>query len=332
MKFVRALVCLGLAFVSLFTAFYGRYKISAEHVVKEAPEYKGIITLWQIDTFEGGRGSRRQFLLDVAVEFERKHKGVLVMVIDHTIESANQSLREGNRPDMISFGGGFVADGILELNPSLGFSSAFVGQKCYAYAWCRGGYALIANAEKASEIPNVLDALTVSQGEYTQPLIALMQEKVSAKEITTMSPMSAYVKFVEGKTPYLLGTQRDVNRLFVRQKAVVIKPLNEFCDLYQYVTVTALKEGRQYYAKRFAEYLMSDTVQNKLFKIGMLSVKNVPNHEVEGLRQMQSVLPKSTLSVFTSGEVLKQLQTTALDAINGNQEAQIKIKNILVLS
>ena len=35
--------------------------------------YKGVLTLWQVDGFEGGSGSRSAFLNGRAIEFEKSH-------------------------------------------------------------------------------------------------------------------------------------------------------------------------------------------------------------------------------------------------------------------
>ena len=55
----------------LFTAFWGAEKLTEKGLSGDSVEYKGIIKVWQIDSFEGGMGSRKQFLLKVARGFTR---------------------------------------------------------------------------------------------------------------------------------------------------------------------------------------------------------------------------------------------------------------------
>ena len=79
MKLIRALVVFLLSFSVAFTLLYGRNKIAEEQIDKTPATYNGVLSLWQIDTFEGGKGSRKQFLLSVAREFEKENQGVLIL-------------------------------------------------------------------------------------------------------------------------------------------------------------------------------------------------------------------------------------------------------------
>ena len=92
MKIFRFIVSVAIVLSLTFTAFIGKDKINEQSKITAPSEYKGIISLWQIDGFEGGSGSRKQFLLKVAREFEKKNNGVLVMVINHTFLSAKENV------------------------------------------------------------------------------------------------------------------------------------------------------------------------------------------------------------------------------------------------
>lgn len=63
----------------------------------------GIVRLWNIDTFEGGKGSRSAFLNRISAAYEKAHDGVYIMVSSYTAEGAAAAIREGNLPDMLSF-------------------------------------------------------------------------------------------------------------------------------------------------------------------------------------------------------------------------------------
>ena len=102
--------------------------------------------------------------------------------------------------------------------------------------------------------------------------------------------------------------------------------------MYQYIGVTATDQNKAYYANEFAKYLTSEKVQNKLYKIGMLSVDYSPEQEITDLNTLQSVSCQKTLSLFTAPEILEELKVIAKDAIFGNEDAKRKIKNILILS
>lgn len=330
MKVFRILTAVFISFTVVFTAVFGRYK-TGEAKSEEIPaEYKGIITLWQIDSFEGGVGSRKQFLLRVARGFEKENEGVLVMVTEQTTESVKDNFSKGIYPDMISFGPGAEVKEVSELSVEKVFRGGKVGEKAFATAWCRGGYVLIANPKLVFTIGNSFDELVVSQGEYTQPLLALYLEGMRSDNIEVLKPMEAYVKFTSGKVPYFLGTQRDVNRLLNRGAEMVCKPLSAYNDLYQYVSITATEQIKRFYAEKFIEYLVSDTVQKDLRRIGMLSAFAAVECDNEYLAEMQSVKNLYTVSAFSSSVDLKNLQELSLSALQGNDASENKIKNMLV--
>lgn len=333
MKILRFLLGGILLFSIVFTAFFGAGKIGEGHFFGSAEEYKGIITLWQVDSFEGGAGSRKQFLLKVARDFEKQNKGVLVMVVEHTAESVKTALNEGQSPDMISFGNGTEISGFLELSLGVKFSGGMVGEKECAVPWCRGGYVIIANPNittKEQLLQNDFDSMLISQAEYTQPVLSLICEGVKVNNLTIKKPMDAYVDFVGGKVRYFLGTQRDIVRLERRGVEVYTRPLTEYNDLYQYVTITSKDQTKKTYSERFLDYLMSQKVQQSLSQISMLSLNYGVEYQNQHLIQMQKVQNKNTISAFTYAQVLKQTQLDCLKVMGGDDNLKIKIKNMLI--
>ena len=290
-----------------------------------------IITLWQIDTFEGGVGSRKQFLLKAASMYEKNNDGVLIMVTNHTLEGAENNMKNGIFPDMISYGAGLDVKSFSEIKTKNVRSGGLVGNKCYATPWCKGGYVLISNPNLVTELkPNRIDKLLVSQSLYTQPLTALLLEGVTAHDVEIKKPMDAYVKFVIGKTPYMLGTQRDIHRLINRGFEFNAQPLYEFCDLNQYVSITTAEEIKRYYANDFINFLTSDVVQKKLTDIGMFSPYIEVGYSNQTLSIMQKINAFKTYSVFLQKHKLIEMQEISLSATAGDQSALNKIKNLLI--
>ncbi|MBQ9734792.1 MAG: hypothetical protein IJV95_02915 [Clostridia bacterium] len=330
MKVLRAFISVLLLCAVLFTIFYGKYKVG-ESVTSQNPDgYKGIITLWQIDSFEGGVGSRKQFLLKAARAFEKQNSGVLVMVISHTPTSVEENIKNGIYPDIISYGAGVDVKGYSELKVSRTVNGGIVGEKTFATAWCRGGYAIIANPELTDNVSNELDSLIVSQGELNCPLVALLLEDVKVKNIEILKPMDAYIKFTQGKSKYFLGTQRDINRLSSRGFEVIVKPLTAYNDLYQYLSVTSKEENKRHYSEKFIDYLLSDKVQKDLSKIGMLSPFIDVVNENPHLNSMQENFSFSTISAFTSRLTIEEINYLSLKAVSGDKDALNKIKKMLV--
>lgn len=331
MKFLRVAGSLIILFCIAFTVFYGAGKISEGKSYEQPAEYKGVLTLWHIETFEGGQGSRKQFLLDVASDFEKNNEGVLVMVVSHTTLSATKNMEDGIYPDMISYGTGTFFGGMKELSVNHGFNGGAVGDKTYALPWCRGGYVLYSNPKLVTK-DGTYGKIVISQGNSNLPLASLcLEEGLSFSEIETKTPLEAYIKFVEGKTPYFLGTQRDAVRFSNRGFTVHSKPLTAFNDLYQYISLTSTDELKLAYSEKFIDYLLSENVQKKLPKIAMLSEFYNNTYDLETLNLMQKVTGFSTISAFSSSELIEDVRHNALNAVNGDKDALAKIKNVLIL-
>ncbi len=330
MKKIRLICGFTLIFAIIFTLFFGLKKVQNKEISGDSVQYKGIISMWHVDSFEGGKGSRRQFLLKVARSFEKKNQGVLIMVIEHTKESVKEQMENGVYPDLISYGNGVEVDKLCKLNVKRKINSGIIGNDIYATAWCRGGYVLIENPNLKEGVKGVDDVLLVSEQENTQPLVALLYEGLETKNYKALPSMEAYVSFVSNKNKYLLGTQRDVMRLINRGFEFNSIPITKFNDLYQYVSVTARDHVKYYYANKFVEYLLSDTIQNSLTEIAMQSAFFEVEFAEKELNDIQKSSANSTISPFTPEVVLDELKILAPLAINGNESALNKIKNIVV--
>ncbi len=329
MKVLRLVAAAVLVFSVAFTAFYGKDKIADNGVSVSPAEYKGILTLWHIDTFEGGVGSRKQFLMSVSRDFEKNNTGVLVMATDHTAESAEQALSEGKFPDLISFGVGVDVKNLQPLDVDVNSYGGGYNGVTYAVPWARGGYCLIENPEFMSN-KNEKIPLIVSQGEFTNPLVAFALSGKTETNIEILTPMNAYVKFVSGKARYLLGTQRDINRLITRGMDFVSEPLAGYNDLYQYISVTTSDPEKREYCEKFVKFIISDCVQKNLHKIGMYGCYSEAEYDSPDMAAMQKATGKCCISAFSSAELVKDLQAKGKLAAAGDENELAKIKKLIV--
>ena len=71
-----------------------------------------VLTMWHIEGFEGGVGSRCDWLGKRAREFEKRNKGVYLDVIKLTEAQLEDRLAQGQSFDLISFGLG-VGESVL---------------------------------------------------------------------------------------------------------------------------------------------------------------------------------------------------------------------------
>ena len=249
----------------------------------EKAEARTVVRVWNIDTFEGGKGSRTAFLKSVARGLQGE---AYYLVTSYTLEGALSAFAEGEAPDVLSFGMGLseFAERLLPLKRE--FAGGELGGKTLAYPWCMGGYYLFSLTDFEGEGRTVL-----SVGGENLPAVAARLEGISGEETESVA---AYTGFLSGKYRYLLGTQRDVCRFQARGVSVQARPLTKYCDLYQYIGI--LSSEKRDASLAFVEALLSPEVQGRLFQIGMFPLAN--NAE-------------RTVSVFSSREVLGRLAAAA---------------------
>lgn len=258
----------------------------------------GILRLWHIDSFEGGKGSRAAFLNRAAMQFEKKNEGVYIMVNTYTAEGASKAVAAGERPDLLSFSCGI--DGAAELCRSLSprFSGGEIGEKCYAYPWCGGEYFIFCLENDFSSLS--ADTLLLSDGGENLPWVAAALCGVTGNAPSEDST-SAYVHFLNGKYRYMLGTQRDACRFQTRGVIVYSRPLTEYNDLFQYIAVTTPDEDALAACEGFVSSLLSAETQQKLSDIGMKSAKDLT--------------ARYTLSAFADKNAVRELREKGKNAL-----------------
>lgn len=215
------------------------------------------LTVWQIDSFEGGKGSRAGYLKTVGESFSAS-SGCYLTVTSLTADAARENLERGTIPDMISYGAG-----------EYGFESYFTGDTPF-YSWCNGGYCLLTVDESAdfSDVTN--ENCIINQGNNNFYEVCAVLCGIGGAESDKAT--SAYVKLLNGKCKYLLGTQRDIFRLRTRGAAYKFKPVTEFNDLYQNISVTSTQSKKAALSEKFIKYLFEKS--NDISKLGLFSEGN----------------------------------------------------------
>lgn len=205
-----------------------------------------VLTLWQIDSFEGGKGSRAQYLQDMADRyFEDKRAYVRVTAL--SADAARSNINSGLVPDMISYGAGFYG---IE---SLVNTSDFISM-----CWCRGAYLLISVDENADFSDVSAENTVINIGKNNLSRACALFEGLSGAQ--SEASTSAYVSLINGKYKYLLGTQRDICRMQTRGTSFSVKVLTSFNDLYQNISI--LCGGEDYfYCRDFIAYLMANSAE-----------------------------------------------------------------------
>ncbi len=317
MKIFRIILTLILSICIVFTLIIGKNLINANVNIDNAEKINYIVTIWHVDTFEGGTGSRSKFLLNTSKSFEKKYKNVLIMVVNHTPESVEENFTKGIFPDLISYGNGVNVYNLNMLNCNVEFKFGNIGNNLFAVPWCRGGYVLFENEnliknKAAKKINNII----VSKSNFNQPLVSAILEDYKINNYQMQSPLDAYVSFVNGKSPYLLGTQRDIVRLSNRGLKVKITPLTIFNDLYQYISITTLNKEKLYYCQLFINHLLSLEIQQKLPEISMFSCFYSNNYDNINLKKMDLINFKYSISPYLQLSTINEIEQLSIKTIN----------------
>ena len=85
-------ILLSLFFI-LFSVLFVLFRQPSQK--QSTPSYSGILRLWHVDSFEGGKGSRVNFLKRTASQYEKSHNGLYFMVNTYTAEGAAQAIEIG---------------------------------------------------------------------------------------------------------------------------------------------------------------------------------------------------------------------------------------------
>lgn len=263
-----------------------------------------VLSLWNVDTFEGGKGSRTSFLGKVASAYEKQNGDTMIMVSSRTFEGAKAAIEQGELPDMISFGSYF---------PYL----APIGEPS---VWCKGFYVLYSMQEDFSGVE--LTNTVLSSGGRNQPLVAAALHGFSGSPIVEEST-TAYVKFLNGNYTYLLGTQRDTFRFASRGITVYAQAIEEFSDLDQSIAV--LKNENKAACEFFIEYLLSEKSQKLLSSIGMFSPYCDVYYADDKIQDaLEGIRVGYTVSPFMDDAAALGMKNAATSALNGGDKEVLK--------
>lgn len=289
---------------------------------------KELLTIWHVDTFEGGTGSRRKFLLDVATEFEKKHN-VIIAVNSYSVLEIEEKLEKNTYPDIISFSNGINVSNLKELKTDYNAYGAKIGKNSYAVPWCRGGYVLISKGNVDFNNKEI-DNLIVSSSEYNLPVLALLEEGYTIKKMQNYNPKTAYQKFLALKDGVMIGTQRDVVRLSYTNNEFNIIPLTTFNDMFQYIGITTCEESKIKVANEYVDYLLSEKVQQKLVNLKLFSDVIDLNYENNELNVMQKATDFATISVFIDKNKIREIKNLFILNTPLSEEEYLKIKKLYV--
>ncbi len=283
---IRA-VFFALCFIVLVSAF-AAFSVYGKGAAEDPNRELTVLEIWQIDSFEGGKGSRAGYLKSVGDIFHDKY-GAFVNVKSLTAEAARENLVKQVTPDMISYGAG-----------TYGIESAITSKDPYV-TWAHGGYCLLTLSENAefSDVSPENTVINAGKDNLTgcAALFCGLENAVMEK------PTSAYLKLIAGDYKYLLGTQRDIFRLKTREVVFSVSPLTQFNDLYQNISVTSKDAKKRYFCGKYIEVLLSES--DKISRTGLMSDIKVYDDEMSA---MEGIEYEYTLKSPVSESVRKELE------------------------
>ena len=313
-KFLWVVVAVITATITVVCPFFLKSK-----TVDEKPE-TAVITIWHVDSFEGGKGSRANFLRKVASGFSKKHKSVSFLVTSYTLEGVKTALSSGKTPDLISYGGCSInLDGYAE---KIDFSAVDGGElskgKRYAVSYLKGCYFKI---QKGSG-----DTVILSKSEYSSPEIAGLFSSVKGSDYQVLSPIKAHNLFTAKKNAIMIGTQRDLLRLINSEQEFTATLIKDYSDLFQYISLTAKGQTEKFYAREFINYLLSSEVQEKLTSINMFPINNAIIYSGDEYFSNCHIPPKYTFTPYALKNEYDNVCNMALSNLKSGNNYDIIVK------
>lgn len=294
-KIISFIICIAILISVPIISLKGTKKAGADDKLT-------VLTVWQIDNFEGGKGSRASYLKSVASKFSESYDCFL-NIVSLNAEAAKINLDAGTVPDLISYGAGIFG---IE-NYIRDFT-----------VWCRGGYCLLSVTESADFSDVTTENTVINTGVGNFAAIAATFNGLSGA--IQDKPTGAYVKLINGDFKYLLGTQRDIYRLKTRGVSFAVKAITNFNDLYQNISIVTTDKKRAFYSEKFIGYLLDKS--EGLTSLGlMLDGKTLYDdemHELETVKQFDYKI---------AAPISYETKTSLEAAISFNDEN--KLKNLL---
>ncbi len=318
---------------------------------QNSASFKGVVEMWNVETFEGGVGSRESWLVGRAAKFEKQNAGLYVHVTTLNVEQLRSKLEQGENFDMVCFSRGAgallqsrlcAADvdvGAVKNNFAL---SGQVGGLQYAVPLYAGAYCLFARAEMLSADRLVQGALSQTYERkvgkttvtlaplvcgftpYNSPLSALAMSggQGKAQLQSELTQYEAYEQFLANRTAVtLLGTQRDMYRLSQREangkiEALAFAPLGGYTDLVQYVGIGVTDAEKSAACNSFLQYLLQEETQSSLTELSLFSVLQQSFYTSDRYRESEALLPQAYVpNVFGDAEAIARQRQTAIDTL-----------------
>ncbi len=326
-----------------------KYQLDLNKYLNLNNNKKIVLTIWHVESFEGGTNSREKYLEKQAIKFNKLNNNCFINIETMSEEQLWLNLKENKCPDIFSFGTG-VGYMLSSMLTSLGENNAIredlkqycmISKDIMAYPFLLSGYCAITKEIynqgnqllKEKKFNNIIKnkkeikGIGFSQTSFNDISQVLIKNGVeSLKEdnlYSCNSTYEAYTNFLSNKFITLIGTARDVARCKNRESngnlsCCSYEFLGGFSDLIQFVGVckNSSKE-RKIYAKSFAKFLTTETCQKDIKNYGLFSTTNLSLYENGYMVEFEKVLKKELTSI-----------NAFMDIQQINKQKEISFKNL----
>ena len=337
-NFLRLFFCFSCVLFVVISPFYlfdkENYRLNLNEYFNLESSTKVVLTLYNVETFEGGTNSRTNYLQQQAMKFNKKYNNCFVVIKTLTPDQLALNIRNNNLPDLYSFGvgvGNYIQGFLSELENNSQIRSDLViygkkSGKLLAYPYILSGYSLISYENYSQESENLSSLVTtdtkknilgLSLSNIFNGAEVLVQNGITLSEsdlLETTSSYDAYKSFLSKKTKSLLGTSRDLARCKNRESlgtlgACEYNFLGGYSDLVQYISVVDSGNSvKTLYAKEFATFLTSKEAQKNLSDYGLFSTLKNNIYDEGYMLEFENVLKQelTSVSAFISYEEMAQ--------------------------
>lgn len=368
---LSVVISLGLVLFSVTSFPYLLARANEDIFLKEfekrkTERFSGVITLWQVDSFEGGVGSRTAWLNARLAELEKRYNGVYFSVKSVSVEMLDELLSH-SAPDLISFGHGVfnlqkAQDCFepLECPQGLVPSLAQSGQG-YAVPLFFGAYCILTDTAYAKKymLEQGLDGyLSSNFGTVTHN-----KKRISVIPLAARGDNTALVSLALANTrlkasPELYNadvlwdnynynricasivcSQRQLYRLEAAQKQnksrpSTLAPLSGYTDMVQYIAAfKGAPDSKKKIIAGAISHLTDQSVQMKVSSIGLLpaslgALESI-KYENPYMQQLCHHIKNTKIATPSAFYTPPELNNMALDLLMGRADNAQAISSLL---
>lgn len=267
-------ICLILFFVA-FSVLFCLQRLNSIPLISGKEQSLTVYEWWHIESFEGGSSNREAYLKRLALSYEKTNPADLFMIKSVSAEQLEECLQTST-PDLISFSeecAKIVLPYLQPLTSEYGvcdnyLQSAYFNGQLMAIPYIASGYCYFTKGEQSE----ILNLYTANNNQHNA--LSLVED-IEVNMGETLTSYECYIKFVNNKNIKLLGTARDLHRIKhleeIGRLVATYEPISTFTDLIQYIGVLNPTSN----ILNFVDYIMSDTNQQALSKLGLFSTKHL---------------------------------------------------------